>query len=280
MFAAEEAEPSITEDELTEIIETAEEEGVVDEEQGDMLISAIEFTKTTVLDIMTMEKDMNCIVVNWSNTQVLDFITNTVHSRIPVRAANSNRIIGILRVRTFLKEYRRNPRVEVRSVMTPPYLIRETTKIDKLLTYMRQHKLQMAIVQDEKRKVVGLVTLEDILEELVGEIFDEEDIVDTNFQTLGGNKYMVNTHMVVGEMYERMGLGKAARGIVTKPLLSLVLETLGRMPSEDDDPFLYENLEISPKTVENGRLTEVIVHILDDDELSAYKADDREEARV
>ena len=78
-----------------------------------------------------------------------------------------------------------------------------------------------------------------------------------------------------------MGLGKAARGIVTKPLLSLVLETLGRMPSEDDDPFLYENLEISPKTVENGKLTEVIVHILDDDELSAYKADDdREGARV
>ena len=280
-FAGAEAEPSITEDELTEIIETAEEEGVVDEEQGDMLISAIEFTKTTVLDIMTMEKDMNCIVVNWSNKQVLDFITNTIHSRIPVRAANSNRIIGILRVRTFLKEYRRNPRVEVRSVMTPPYLIRETTKIDKLLTYMRQHKLQMAIVQDEKRKVVGLVTLEDILEELVGEIFDEEDIVDTNFQTLGGNKYMVNTHIVVGEMYERMGLGKAARGIVTKPLLSLVLETLGRMPGEDDDPFLYENLEISPKTVENGKLTEVIVHILDDDELSAYKADDdREGARV
>ena len=279
-FSDEEAEPSITEDELTEIIETAEEEGVVDEEQGDMLISAIEFTKTTVLDIMTMEKDMNCIVVNWSNKQVLDFITNTVHSRIPVRAANSNRIIGILRVRTFLKEYRRNPRIEVRSVMTAPYVIRETTKIDKLLTYMRQHKLQMAIVQDEKRKVLGLVTLEDILEELVGEIFDEEDIVDTNFQTLGGNKYMVNTHMVVGEMYERMGLGKAARGIVTKPLLSLVLETLGRMPSEDDAPFLYENLEISPKTVENGRLTEVIVHILDDDELSAYKADDREEARV
>ena len=277
MFSSKEAEPSITEDELAEIIETAEEEGGVDEEQGDMLISAIEFTKTTVEDIMTMEKDMNCIAVNWTNKQVLEFITNTVHSRLPVKAANSDRVIGILRVRTFLKEYRRNPRIEVRSVMTAPYIVRENTKIDKLLTHMRQHKLQMAIVQDEKRKVLGLVTLEDILEELVGEIFDEEDIVDSNFQALGGNKYMVNTHMVVGEVYDRMGLGKASRGIATKPLLSLILETLGRIPGEDDESFLYENLEITPKTVESGRLTEVIVHILDEEELSARKAEDRGE---
>ena len=246
-----------------------------------MLISAIEFTKTTVGDIMTMEKDMNCIVVNWTNKQVLDVITNTVHSRLPVKAANSDRIIGVLRVRSFLKEYRKNPRIEVRSVMTAPYVVRENTKIDKLLTYMRQHKLQMAIVQDEKRKVLGLVTLEDILEELVGEIFDEEDVVDTNFVALGGNKYVVNTHMIVSEVYERMGVGKAARGIAAKPLLSLILETLGRMPSEDDEPFLYENLEISPKTVENGRLSEVVIHLLDDDELAAYKAEEAgEEAKV
>ena len=281
MFSSKDAEPSITEDEFTEIIETAEEEGIVDEEQSDMLKSAIEFNKTTVGDIMTMEKDVNCISVNWSNKQVLDFITNTVHSRLPVRAANSDRIIGVLRVRTFLKEYRKNPRIEVRSVMTAPYVTRETTKIDKLLTYMRQHKLQMAIVQNEHRKVVGLVTIEDILEELVGEIFDEEDIVDRNFQTLGGNKYMVNTHMVIGEIYDRMGLGKAARGIANKPMLSLVLETLGRMPAEDEEPFFYENLEITPKTVENGRLTEVVIQILDDEDIASLKADEsREEVQV
>lgn len=277
MFSSKEAEPSITEDELTEIIETAEEEGIVDEEQSDMLKSAIEFTKTTVGDIMTMEKDMNCIVVNWSNKQVLDFITNTVHSRLPVKAANSDRIIGVLRVRTFLQEYRKNPRIEVRSVMTSPYVIRQTTKIDNLLTHMREHKLQMAIVQNEKRKVVGLVTLEDILEELVGEIFDEEDIVDTNFQALGGNKYLINTHMVMGEIYDKMGIGKASRGIANKPLLSLVLEKLGKIPEEDEEPFIYENLEIAPKTVENGRLTEVIVHILDDEDTVAPRVNELHE---
>ena len=102
----------------------------------------------------------------------------------------------------------------------------------------------MAIVQDENKKVVGLVTIEDILEELVGEIFDEEDVVDKNFQTLGGNKYMVNTHMLVGTVYERMGLQKAPRAIALKPILSFILESLGHIPKEEES-FVYENLEIT-----------------------------------
>ena len=275
LFGKSEAEPSITEDELAEIIDTAEEEGVVDEEQGDMLKSALEFTKTTVDEIMTMEKDMNVISVNATPAEVLDVILNTVHSRLPVKAANSNRVIGVLRTRTYLKEYRRNPKLQVRSVMTPPYVIKKDTKIDTLLTYMRQHKLQMAIVQDDSKSVVGLVTLEDILEELVGEIFDEEDIVDKNFGALGGNKYAVNTHMIVSEVYERMGLGKAPRLIAGKPLLSLMLETLGRLPAEDES-FMYENLEITPKTVVNGRVSEVVIHILDEDDLAARDASARD----
>ena len=271
LFSKGEAEPSITEDELTEIIETAEEEGIVDEEQSDMLKSAIEFTKTTVDEIMTMEKDMNTISVNATPAEVLPLILNTVHSRFPVRAANSDRIVGILRVRTYLKEYRRNQRVNIRSIMTTPYIVRENAKIDDLLTHMRQHKIQMAIVQDEKKKVVGLVTIEDILEELVGEIYDEEDIVDKNFCTLGGNKYVINTRMLVRDAYERMGIDSAPKHIAGKPLLSIMLEKLGRLPKEDEE-FLYEGMIIAPKTIVDGKPTEVLVHILDDDELAEYKA--------
>ena len=271
LFSKGEAEPSITEDELTEIIETAEEEGIVDEEQSDMLKSALEFTKTTVDEIMTMERDMNAISVNSTPNEVLPLILNTVHSRLPVRAANSDRIVGILRVRTYLKEYRRNQRVNIRSIMTTPYIVRENAKIDDLLTHMRQHKIQMAIVQDDKKKVVGLVTIEDILEELVGEIYDEEDIIDKNFCTLGGNKYVINTRMLVRDAYERMGIGVAPKHIAGKPLLSIMLEKLGRLPKEDEE-FLYEGMLISPKTIVDGKPTEVLVHILDDDELAEYKA--------
>ncbi len=271
LFCKKEAEPSITEDELTEIIATAEEEGVVDEEQGDMLKSALEFSKTTVDEIMTMEKDIDFIHINDTTEQILQAIRNSNHSRLPVKAANSDRIIGILRTRAFLTEYKRNETVKLRSVLQPPYVVRQKANIDQLLNDMRQHKLQVAVVLDDHKKMVGLVTIEDILEELVGEIFDEEDIVDQNFQTLGGNKYLVNTHMLVAEVYERMGLGSAPRLIATKPMLSFILESLGHLLGEEET-FLYGNLEITAKTVVDGRVTEVIVHILDEEDLASRQA--------
>ncbi len=265
LFSKKEVEPSITEDELTEIIETAEEEGVVDEEQSDMLISAIEFSKTTVDEIMTMEKDIDFINLTDSTEQILEAIKETNFSRLPVRSANG-RVVGILRIRTFLTEHSRNPKVSLLSVMTRPYIINENAKIDDLLTEMRQKKIQMAIVQDENKKVVGLVTIEDVLEELVGEIFDEEDEVDQNFQTLGGNKYMVNTRVLMATAYERMGLGKAPKTFVSKPVLSFILETLGHIP-EEDESFVFENLEFTAKTINDGKLSEVIIHVLDEDDL-------------
>ena len=271
LFSKKEAEPSITEDELTEIIETAEEEGVVDEEQSDMLKSALEFSKTTVGDIMTMEKDIDFIRIDASTQEILNVIRETNYSRLPIKAANSERVVGILRTRAYLTEYKKNPGVKLRSVMKSPYHVRKDAKIDDLLTDMRQHKLQVAMVLDDTKKVVGLVTIEDILEELVGEIFDEEDVVDQNFQTLGGNKYMVNTHMLVGNAYERMGIGLAPRLIAAKPLLSFMLETIGRLP-EEDESFVYDKIEYTAKTVVDGRVTEVIIHILDEEDLAELNA--------
>ena len=271
LFSKTQEEPSFTEEEFKEILDTVEEEGVVDEERGDMLKSALEFGDTVVGDIMTMARDMEMLNADSSNTQVLAFIREAKHSRIPVYAGNPDRIIGTLRIRTFLSEYRRNPHVKLRSLLSAPRFVREDAKIDDILTFMRQQKQHIALVRDEKRKILGLVTIEDILEELVGEIFDEEDVVDQNFQTLGGDHYRVNTHMLVGTLYERAGMGKAPRGLVSRPLITLVLEALGRMP-EQDESFLYDHLEITVDTVEDGRPTFVVVHFLDDEELAARLA--------
>ena len=138
---------------------------------------------------------------------------------------------------------------------------------------LRERKTHLAIVVDEYGGTMGVVTIEDILEELVGEIFDEEDIVDQNFQALGGNKYMVNTHMLVSAAYERMGLGQAPRKIASKPLLSFILETLGHLP-EEEESFVYDNMEFKAETVVDGRITEVIIHILDEEDLAELKAEE------
>jgi CBS domain containing-hemolysin-like protein len=194
---------------------------------------------------------------------------------MPVYAGNPRRIVGTLRTRTFLTEYRKDPKVKLRSIMHPPFVVRDTAKIDDLLTDMRQRKRHMAIVQDENKQTLGLVTIEDILEELVGEIFDEEDVVDQNFHAQGGNKYLVNTRMQIDEMYSRMGLESAPAEIAKKPLLSFMLERLGHFP-EEGEAFLYENLEITAKTSDGDRITEAVVHILDEDGLARLAAEGEE----
>ena len=278
LFAKKEEEPSITEDELIEIFDTAEEEGVVDEEQKDILKSALEFDHTVVGDVMTMAKDIEALNVAASTEEILQTIRTVNHSRIPVYSGSPDRVIGTLRIRKFLTEYRKNSKVRLRNMLTPPYFVREDAKVDELLSEMRQKKNHIAIVVDENKKAVGLVTIEDFLEELVGEIFDEEDVVDNDFQALGGNRYRVNTHMLMGEIYERMGLATASRRIAAKPVLSFMLERVGRLLGEEES-FLYENLEFTVVTVENQRPTEVLIHILDEEDLAA-RAADREEASV
>lgn len=264
LFAREQT-PSITEDELMDIIDTVEEEGVVDEEQGDMLKSALEFGDTVVGDIMTMARDMEVLNAAADNGEIAAAVCRTNHSRLPVYAGSPDHIVGTLRIRRFLTEYRKNPRVKLRTLLAAPYFIREDAKIDDVLDDMRQHKHHMAIVVDGNKKAVGLLTIEDMLEELVGEIFDEEDVVDQNFQSLGGDKYMVNTHMLVGNLYHRMGHGTAPRAVAAKPLLSLMLEQLGRLP-EEEESFLYDGIEYTVDTVCDGCPTRVLVHILSEED--------------
>ncbi len=271
LFAGGAEEPSITEDELVEILDTAEEEGVVDEEQSDILKSALEFDETVVGDVMTMAKDVKALSVTATTEEILQFIRETVHSRVPVCSGSPDNIVGILRIRRFLTEYRKNHKVRLRSLISPTHYVREKDTIDEVLSDMRQHKHHIAIVVDEDKKMVGLVTIEDFLEELVGEIFDEEDVVDRNFQNLGGNKYLVSTNMLMGNAYERMGAGPAPRAIAAKPLLAFMLEMLGHLPREDEN-FLYENIEVTAKEFENQSVTHAEIHILDEEDLAERRA--------
>ncbi len=270
LFAKEE-EPSITEDELIEILDTAEEEGVVDEEQTDILKSALEFDQTRVRDVMTMAKDVEAMSVHADTEEILRTIRATNHSRIPVYSGSPDHIIGTLRIRRFLVEYRKNPKVQLRSMLSAPYFVREDANIDDVLSDMRQHKHHIAIVTDENKKTVGLATIEDFLEELVGEIFDEEDVVDHNFQTLGGNKYLVSVNMLVGNTYERMGAGTPPRGTAPKPWISVILERLGHLP-EEGEAFLWNGVEITAAEFENATVTHVEIHILDEEELASRMA--------
>ncbi|MBQ2547243.1 MAG: CBS domain-containing protein, partial [Clostridia bacterium] len=203
------------------------------------------------------------------NEEILARVRDSIHSRLPVYAGDLDHVIGLIHIRSFIREYLKNPKVGIRSLLIPAYHVSPDAMIDDLLTEMRQHKFYLAIVSDAEGKTVGLVTIEDFLEELVGEIWDEDDVVDRDFIKLGGNRFRVNTHMTLGELAGRLGIDAPASA--DKPLLSLLFEHFGKIP-EEDDTFLFDRLEITVGPVENGRIATVDVHLLSDEELDARRA--------
>ena len=260
-------EPSITEEELYDIIDTIEEEGVMNEEQGDLFKSALDFSDTHAKDVMTMLGDIECIDTSLPTDNILAVLQSSTHSRLPVYDGSIDNIIGIIHTRRFMREYIRNPHLDIhsKSVLMPAYRVSPDAMIDDLLDEMSQHRFYLAVVSDSGGKTLGLVTIEDFLEELVGEIWDEDDVVDKNFINLGGNRFLVNTHLTIGEITEKLSITPLRSQNPIRPLLSVVLEHFGTIPDEEDS-FMLDGLEITVDKVENQRVSSVIIRLPDESE--------------
>ncbi|HHV59147.1 MAG TPA: HlyC/CorC family transporter [Clostridiaceae bacterium] len=174
-FFPESKEPAITEEELYDIIETVQEEGVLDGGKQELLNSALKFNVKTAGEILTKRNDIVALDANSTRQEVLQKIKSQKFSRMPVYRDNIDNIIGILHVRTFLKAYMTQESFNLEGLLLQPYMISEKTPIDDLLREMSGKKIHMAIVNDDSGRTLGIVTMEDILEELVGEIWDEKD---------------------------------------------------------------------------------------------------------
>lgn len=259
LFKTESA-PSITEEELYDIIDTIEEEGVMDEEQSDLFKSALDFSGTTAADVMTMRGDICAIDVSLSNDEIVREILKDNHSRFPVYDGDLDNILGVLQIRSFLKAYRKDPNIDIRSMLTETFFVRDNANIDDLLSVMRKKKNYLAVVTDEADKTLGIVTIEDFLEELVGEIWDEDDVVDTSFFKMGGNRFTVSTHLTVGNAFTRMGLACADTSLADTPVISWVIQQLRHFP-EEGESFNYENLEVTIDEVEDGKLENVVIKL-------------------
>ena len=261
-----ENQPSITEEELYEIIDTIEEEGVVNEEQGDLMKSALDFSGISARDVMTMREDIVAVDASLPNDELLSIIRKSVHTRIPVYEGNLDNIIGVIQIRTFIKAYLKNHDVDIRTLLIPAYDVKPDAMIEDLLTEMRQHKFYLGVVSEDG-KTLGLVTIEDFLEELVGEIWDEDDVVDNDFVKLGGNRTQVNTHLKMGEIYKRLGLNHRRDQDFDRPMLSIVIEHFGRIP-EEEESFIYRNMEITVECVESNLVKNVVIRLLSPAEIA------------
>ena len=172
----EQDEPTVSEEELHDIIETLDEEDDIDEDTADLMQSALDFTETPVGEVYVPLENVEAVTLGMHPTEIVKIIEQTNHSRLPVKNRDGA-IVGVVQIRKYLKEYlRRNGHVSLARVMDKPYYVTVGTPIDEQLAGMSKAKTHIAIVKDNDGKVLGILTVEDILEELVGEIYDEDDV--------------------------------------------------------------------------------------------------------
>jgi CBS domain containing-hemolysin-like protein len=173
---SDEVQVTMTEEELNDIVENISEEDGFDEEKGELVKLALQFSNSTARDVMTPWENTEVISMALKTSQILKIVKNTTHSRIPVTDRKGN-IKGILQIRKFLKAYLKNKNnVIIASIIDYPYYVSEDMPIDDVLTAMSNHRRNLSFVKNNDGEVTGILTVEDILEELVGEIYDENDI--------------------------------------------------------------------------------------------------------
>ncbi len=166
---------TVTEDELHDIIETATREGAIDEEKTELMQSALDFQNTSVSEALTPWDRVLCVRTDMPSKQIAEIIEGCAHSRLPVLDEDGE-VVGMIQIRKYLKAYiQREGKLPLYRVMDKPLFVHEQMPIDELLESLSQNKTHVAIVRDNGKKPLGIITVEDILEELVGEIYDEDD---------------------------------------------------------------------------------------------------------
>ncbi|MDE7379522.1 MAG: hemolysin family protein [Clostridia bacterium] len=254
---------AITDDELKIMVEEAEQEGGINAQESDLIRSAIEFNDLEAKDILVPRVDMVAIDCETPLDEVDKIFLETRYSRLPVYKNTIDNIIGILHEKDFIKQ-RSDGNFSIEKIVKPTVFVVSTTKISAVLKQMQKSKSHMAVVSGEFGDTVGIITMEDILEELVGEIWDEHDEVlsditkidDTNFKVLGGT--------TVNDFCDYFDLGSIESDSAT--VGGWVIDMLGKVPNMGDE-LTYQNLQITVDKTEFRRITELKVVILSQEEV-------------
>ncbi len=245
---------SVTEDEIYDIIEDMTEEGSLDSERGELISSALQFAETTVESILTSRVDIVALDVDDSLDDILATIRAETHSRLPVYDGSIDNIIGILSIRKFIKTYlREGEKTDLRALLDEPYFIHGSTNIDALLPIMSKRRINMAVVTDNYGGTLGIVTVEDILEELVGEIWDEDDVVEEPYTSLGDGAWDCTAEMAVSDVFELLEKDEEDDEFTNKLLGEWAYEQFDLIPRVGDS-FTYDDICVTVTEMRNNRI--------------------------
>ncbi len=255
--------PAVTEDDLESILDTVEDEGVLDEDRCDLLQSALDFDDVLAYEIITPRVDMTSIDIDDDMDETLRTALDSPYSRIPVYEDTVDHIIGILHLNHLFKEMADTDDwkgIDIRRLMMPVYFVHKTMPLPDVLKTMKRHQCHMVIVTDEYGGTMGLVTMEDVLEQLVGDIWDESDEVVDEFVQLAPDLFEADGDMRIYDFFEELDIDDRDFDDDNATLGGWAIEMLGRYPRLYDS-FVYKNLTITVKRIKNLRVTRLLVRV-------------------
>ena len=250
---SEHEEEIVTEEEIRMMVDQGQEKGVIKKNEKDLINNVFQLNDINAAEIMTHRTEIFAIDINDDIYELLDDIDDYKYSRIPVYEDTIDNIQGILFLKDVLKGLSDKKKIKIKNIMREAYFIPETKPIDEVFKELQRNKLQMAIVLDEYGGTSGLLTMEDILEELVGNIFDEYDDEEIEYKKIDNNTYMMEGNIPLYEFKRIVGIGFPEGDYDT--LSGYLLDKLSRIPEEDeeaiveDDKLTYKIEEVDDKRI-------------------------------
>ena len=247
-------------EELTSIIETAEDESVLDEDRSELVQAAIDFSDVMASEVMTARVDMLALDIEDDWDELLKTIDESPYSRLPVYEDGVDNIIGVLYLNHFLKALAGDEKPDIRSLLMPVCYVYKTMKLPAVLSELRRAKQHLAVVVDEYGGTLGVLSMEDVLEQLVGEIWDETDEVEEEIVERPDGRFELDGDMVISDFIELMELNEEDFDFESDTVGGWTIEMFGSFPKVGDS-FEYENFTVTVLQMDGLRVEKILVQV-------------------
>lgn len=255
IFGTRKKSPKITEEEIKTALRIGTEIGVIEKDEEEMIHNVFEFGDTVVSEVMIPKKKIVAIRSDMRLSDVLMKMLESRYSRIPVYKNSFDNMIGVIHIKGILKHLKRKQfDMEIEDLISPVMFVKENRNLDMLMDDFRERGIHMAIVTDEKGNVRGLVTLEDLLEEIVGEIYDESDVKKTKLRLFDEKSIIVEAETPLKDITRVMGIEFKEKDL--KTIADLIVNKLGRFPKKGDD-IRMKNFRIIVKSADKDRIKRI-----------------------
>lgn len=248
-------------EELQSIIETAEDEAVIDEDQSELLQAAIDFSEISAMEVMTARVDVCAIDIEDEWSEIVSAVEEAPFSRLPVYEGSIDNIIGVLYLNHFLKALtEKGKHTDIRKLLMQPCYVYKTMKLPAVLSLLRKAKQHLAVVTDEYGGTLGVISMEDVLEQIVGDIWDDTDVIEQEVVERAEGEYELDGDMNIYDFLELVGIPEEDFEAESATLGGWTVEQFGAFPKKGDS-FRYENFSVTVLKMDGRRVEKLLVKV-------------------